>query len=124
MLSYMVARFVDTSCETMICSCSSYNCSIKTVPVKDSESATCSHSKRLSTIPDLNETSTVLTLEQGIVKTSFVVCFKVPEQLCSIFGCFDSQLALVCYIDYSALFKSYDFGYFCQVCLHMPKMHL
>ena len=120
----MVARFVDTSCETMICSCSSYNCSIKTVPVKDSESATCSHSKRPSTIPDLNETSTVLTLEQEIVKTFFVVCFKVTEQLCSIFGCFDSQLALVCYIDYSALFKSYDFGYFCQVCLHMPKMHL
>ena len=74
MLSYMVARFVETSCETMIYSCSSYNCSIKTVPVKDSESATCSHSKRPSTIPDLNETSIVLTLEKGIVKTSFVVC--------------------------------------------------
>ena len=72
----MVARFVDTSCGTMICSCSSYNCSIKTVPVKDSESATCSHSKRPSTIPDLNETSIVLTFEQGIVKTSFVVCLR------------------------------------------------
>ena len=49
---------------------------------------------------------------------------KVPGQLCSISGCFGSQPSLVCYIDYSALFKSYDFGYFCQVCLHMPKMHL
>ena len=72
MLLYMAARSVDTSCETMICS--SYNCSIKTVPVKDSESATCSHSKRPSNIPDLNETSIALTLEQGRVKTSFVLC--------------------------------------------------
>ena len=39
----------------------------------------------------------------------------------SIFGCFDSHPALVCYIDYSTFFKSYDFDYFCQVCLHMPK---
>ena len=46
---------------------------------------------------------------------------KVPGQLSSIFGYFNSQPALVCYIDYSALFKSYDFSYFCQVCVHMPK---
>ena len=46
----------------------------QTIPVKDSESATWCHSKRPSTIPDLNETCIVLTLEQGRVKKSFVSC--------------------------------------------------